>query len=185
MNTIFKRILVGVAASVAVSTAAFAADIAPVVIPAPAPVVVVPAAPAFDWAGIYAGTAVDYLVCDGFCWLKLDGHAGANMVFGRLLVGVEVGAGYWRNATANAGWLIEASARTGVVLGRFLPYAKAGYTLYGDPTGLEGWLNIGAGAELALGRSLSVYAGFTAERPVSDPGFFPGVEVGVNFHFGH
>lgn len=183
MNTTFKRILAGLAASVAVSTAAFAADVSPVVIPAPAPIVVVPAAvPAFDFAGAYVGTKAALMLCDGVCWLNVQGQAGYNIVAGRFLAGIELAAGaYLLDGTGAA---LSATARAGVVLGRVLAYGKAGITMYG-PAPFSSYLVLGGGVELGIGQSLSVFAGFTAERSFGGGTFYPGIEAGVNFHFGH
>jgi hypothetical protein len=166
-------------------SAALAADIAPVVVPpAPAPVIVSPPAPVFDWAGVYFGARGTYFTCDGPCWINVDGHAGFNFVAGdRFLVGVEIGAGYWSNF-GDDGWLAAFSARTGVILGRFLAYGRAGFTVYGPAT-VQDWILLGGGVEVGLGRSLSVFAGFTAERDTAGGGFYPGVEAGVNFHLGN
>jgi len=182
--TVIKRILVAAAAALLAAPAALAADIAPVVVPAP-PVVVVPApVPVFDWSGVYAGTRGAYFVCDGPCWINADGHAGYNFTAGRFLAGVELSAGYWNNFGAS-GWLAGFTARTGVVFGRVLAYAKAGFTVYG-PLPVDDWFALGGGIEVGLGHAVSVFTGFTAERSIDPDGiFFMGVEAGVNVHFGN
>lgn len=177
-----QRLALGTALATAAGTA-FAADIAPVVPPAPPVVAVPPPAVVFDWAGAYVGAAMDYFVCQGPCWINLDLHAGTNLVFGRVLAGFEVGAGYWNNFS-DAGWLVDFTARAGVVLGRVLPYAKAGFTVYG-PLPVVNYVVLGGGVELGIGRSLSVFAEFTTERDIGGGPWTPGVGVGVNWHLGN
>lgn len=177
----FKRILAGVAATFAVATAASAADIAPIVVPPPPPVVVAAPVPVFDWSGPYVGTRAALMLCNGTCWLNLDVHAGYNLVAGRFLAGVELGIG--RYLLDGEGLEFNAMARAGVVLGRVLVYGKAGIVGYGAAP-FDYYLAFGGGAELAIGDRLSVFAGVTAERITTGGPFYPGIEAGLNFHFG-
>lgn len=180
MNRI-KSILLGASASVLLSSAALAADFEPVV--PPPPVVVVPAAvPAFDWAGPYVGTRAELMLCSGICWLNLDAHAGFNFVAGRFLAGVELGAGGY--LLDGEGYMLRATARAGLVLGRALAYGKAGVIVY-NPGSPSYYATVGGGIELGIGQSLSVFAGVTVQRRIGGGDIAPGFEVGVNFHFGN
>lgn len=181
MNLTFKRILASLAVTVAASTAALAADVAPIVPPAPPPVVVAAPVPVFDWSGPYVGTRAETLFCSGLCWVNLDVHAGYNIVVGRFLVGLEAGAGSY--VLSGQGYSLGASARAGLVLGRALAYGKAGILAYGPGTPSY-YLTFGGGIEVGVGRSLSVFVGVTAQRSFGG-GLYPGIEAGLNFHFGN
>lgn len=168
----FKSILLGSAAAVAISTSVFAAD---AIYEAPAePPVAVEAAPQFSWAGGYAGILTGYGWGDGslenlgdqdFDGARFGGFAGYNWDLGnQLVVGVEGDLNYdWNEesvggADVNSGLNWSARARIGYSMDRALLFAAGGYTGtnvsvdgagFDDDDTLHGW-TIGAGVDYAL-----------------------------------
>lgn len=169
----FKTILLGSAAAVAISTSVFAAD---AIYEAPAePPVAIEAAPQFSWAGGYAGILTGYGWGDGtvdavagsdsFDGARLGGFVGYNWDLGnQLVVGLEGDLNYdWNEETIagtdiNSGLNWSARARVGYAMDRALLFAAGGYTgtnISADGAGIDdddtlhGW-TIGAGVDYAL-----------------------------------
>jgi outer membrane immunogenic protein len=167
----FKTILLGSAAAVAISTSVFAAD---AIYEAPAePPVAVESAPQFSWAGGYAGILTGYGwgngdfagVDESFDGARFGGFAGYNWDLGnQLVVGLEGDLNYdWNEENVlgtdvDTGLNWSARARVGYAMDRALLFAAGGYTgtnISGDGAGvndddtLHGW-TIGAGVDYAL-----------------------------------
>jgi outer membrane immunogenic protein len=164
----FRTILLGSAAAVAISTSVFAAD---AIYEAPAePPVAVESAPQFSWAGGYAGILTGYGWGDGsidtvgdedFDGARFGGFVGYNWDLGsQLVVGLEGDLNYdWNEESIggddfNTGMNWSARARVGYAMDRALLFAAGGYTGTniegaGDDDTLHGW-TIGAGVDYAL-----------------------------------
>lgn len=168
----FKTILLGSAAAVAISTSVFAAD---AIYEAPAePPVAVESAPQFSWAGGYAGILTGYGWGDGsienfgdenFDGARFGGFVGYNWDLGnQLVVGLEGDLNYdWNEETiggadVDTGLNWSARARVGYAMDRALLFAAGGYTGtnvsadgggVNDDDTLHGW-TIGAGVDYAL-----------------------------------
>lgn len=164
-----KSILLGTAAALAVSTSVFAAD---AIYEAPAePPVSVESAPAFTWAGGYAGVHTGYGWGDGelvgtgsesFDGARFGGFAGYNwQMSSGFLVGLEGDLNYdWNEenlagADVKTGFSGSARARVGYAMDRALLFAAGGYTGtqieadgVGDDT-MHGW-TVGGGVDYAL-----------------------------------
>ncbi|MDH4442369.1 MAG: outer membrane beta-barrel protein, partial [Rhizobium sp.] len=166
----FKSILLGSAAALAISTSAFAAD---AIYEAPAePPVAIESAPQFSWAGGYAGILTGYGWGDGtldgvgsedFDGARFGGFAGYNWDLGsQLVVGVEGDLNYdWNEenvagiADVDSGFNWSARARIGYAMDRALLFAAGGYTGtnvsvdgpgFNDDDTLHGW-TIGGGVD--------------------------------------
>jgi outer membrane immunogenic protein len=169
----FKTILLGSAAAVAISTSVFAAD---AIYEAPAePPVAIESVPQFSWAGGYAGILTGYGWGDGtvdavagsedFDGARLGGFVGYNWDMGsQLVVGVEGDLNYdWNEETIagtdiNSGLNWSARARVGYAMDRALLFAAGGYTGtnvsidgggFDDDDTLHGW-TIGGGVDYAV-----------------------------------
>ncbi|KQW29385.1 hypothetical protein ASE36_13170 [Rhizobium sp. Root274] len=168
----FKTILLGSAAAMAISTSAFAAD---AIYEAPAePPMAVESAPQFSWAGGYAGILTGYGWGDGsvdgfgsesFDGARLGGFVGYNWDMGnQLVVGLEGDLNYdWNEesiggADVDTGLNWSARARVGYAMDRALLFAAGGYTgtnvsadspLGDDDDTLHGW-TIGGGVDYAV-----------------------------------
>jgi outer membrane immunogenic protein len=153
-----KRILIASAALVALTAGAVAADL-PQRTQAPAPFV--PVAPAFTWAGFYAGVNAVYawgdFTCNGGA-LSEDadgfvggGQLGYNAQFGQFVVGLETDLqwmGFDADRTVVGGLPVgsEASldyfgtvrARAGVALDRTLIFATGGFAYGGSDVTIAG-----------------------------------------------
>jgi outer membrane immunogenic protein len=164
----FKTILLGSVAAVAISTSVFAAD---AIYEAPAePPVAVESVPQFSWTGGYAGILAGYGWGDGtvdtvgsedFDGARMGGFVGYNWQMGnQLVVGVEGDLNYDWNEESIAGddyktglnW--SARGRVGYAMDRALLFAAGGYTGTniegpGDDDTLHGW-TIGGGVDYAL-----------------------------------
>ncbi len=143
-----------VASALAMSaTMASAADFSPVMTsPAVAPAPTTIYAPTFDWAGPYVGAYGGYTF--GLLGPSAGAQAGYNFVNGNFLTGVEVQAGVAIGGPAFEGWT---NGRVGAVLGsNFLLYGEAGIGMIG--LGDQFLWAAGGGAEVALGRSVSLFA---------------------------
>lgn len=176
-------VLAGVMMAMA-ATAASAADIVPVVVPAPV-VVVVPPAPGFDWSGAYAGPIVGlYHPFEDRDALVLGGAAGFNIVRGPLIVGVEGQAAWFHYLGGGGDYFFGiARGRAGVRLGandRVLLYGAAGGGFYTPST--APYLTVAAGLEIGIGERLSLRSELTGFY------YFPDFEAqwttGIFWHFG-
>ncbi|MCW5695448.1 MAG: hypothetical protein KIS96_01805 [Bauldia sp.] len=159
---------------------AFAADI---YVPPPAPPVA-PPAPLFSWAGSYAGAYGG--VYFPFAW-QAGVTLGHNFVRGSLIYGLEIQAGLVRNPMGSA-FTVDLNARAGVAVGttdRVLLYTEAGIGAIVSSGGP--YVSFGAGAEIAVTDSLSLFAEAKALAGLPGP---PGLidafqfQAGVNWHFG-
>lgn len=172
-----KALVAGVASLVMTGTAAMAADIAPVVIPAPAPIVL-PVAQTHDWGGFYVGGGS--LLGGG---VLVQGVAGFNLTPGNLVVGIEGGVAM---SVPGGTFAILGATKVGVTLGasdRILAYGKG--TLYYAPAVSIALVTLDGGVEVALGRRLSVFGEVGVAANIGMGGCC-GVTFGggVNFHFG-
>jgi len=166
-----KALIAGIAGTVMMATAASAADIQ-VIVPAAPPVVVVPVAPSFDWAGLYVGAYVAGPL-EGY---EVGGQAGFNFVRGNLLFGAaaQVGAIGFQAIT------IGGTARAGLLLGqtdRILVYAAAGAKFI--PAATATLFTAVGGVEIGIGERLSVF-GEAGVAVLGGP--FPTFRAGINFH---
>ncbi|MCW5716210.1 MAG: hypothetical protein KIS68_00110 [Bauldia sp.] len=167
----FKALVAGIAGTVMMATAASAADIQ-VIVPAAPPVVVVPVAPSFDWAGLYVGA----YATGPFEGIEVGGQAGFNFVRGNLLFGAaaQVGAISFQAIT------VGGTARAGLLLGqtdRILVYAAAGAKFI--PAGPVTLFTAVGGVEIGIGERLSVF-GEAGASFLGGP--FPTFRAGINFH---
>jgi opacity protein-like surface antigen len=162
------------------NASALAADIVPIV-PAPPPVVVVPAAPGFDWSGLYLGAYAGYNI--GIPEFAVGATAGFNIVRNRLLFGAEVRVGVFFPGEGPTGFdlHLEGLGRTGFLIGdRLLAYGTAGVgTVF--CCGFTYWF-AGGGVELGMGERLSIFGEVRAYDDIGD--FSPQLmlRTGVNFH---
>jgi len=130
----------------------------------------------FDWSGFYVGVYGGYNLLNTYA--QAGGQAGFNILRGALLAGVELQLG----AASGGGGIFEAylNGRAGAVLGdRLLLYAEGGV---GTFSGSLAW-TAGAGGEIAIGGSISVFA----EAEAFFTSGFEGsvLQAGINFHPGN
>ena len=161
-----------------------AADIVgPVVVTPPPPPPPAPMAPAFDWSGPYVG-AFGGFVFSTTNWYQVGAVIGFNRVRGQFLLGLEaeLGAAFGGTlAFEGAG-----NARLGWVLGqasRAVIYAEAGAGGI-FPGGGFMW-NAGAGVEIAVTSSMSMFV--EGNALFAAPAVFTGtaVQAGLNWHLGN
>ncbi|SDG68927.1 outer membrane protein [Pelagibacterium luteolum] len=180
-----KSTLLAAAATVAVASAAYAAD--PIM---PAPVVpVAPIASTFDWNGFYAGASAGALnhVDDEDTFWTLGAQAGVNAQFDFFLVGAEVSLdGVFADDETYA--YGAALVRGGVVLDRVLAYGAIGYgsDFDSDSTGSVGdHVLAGGGLEFAATDSVSIRGqylyGWSQDDAVDTD--IHKFTIGANFHF--
>ncbi len=170
------KLLLGIAGSVLISSAAAAADLTPVM---PTPVAPTPPpAPTFAWAGPYAGVFGGY----DFTFALGEGGVqyGYNFGFGNFLAGLEIETGH---SFVPAG-IINASlnAHAGVVLAnRVFIYGEGGI---GEKLFVPLW-NIGGGVEVAVTNTMSAFAEAKANFIVGGGGFLGWqLTAGMNYHPG-
>lgn len=151
---LFNKILAGAVGSLMLaSTGALAADIAPIVPPAPAPMIIPPPAPGFDWSGLYVGAMGGYTT--GAQVWTAAGQVGYNFVNGNMLYGVEGRFGA-TNLGNGALFVASGNARVGFIAGdRTLIYAAAGIGYI--PSVSAGFYTVGGGAEFAVGQNVSLF----------------------------
>ncbi len=169
-----KTLLLSVAGSALIATGAMAAD---PILPAPPPVVAAPPpAPGFDWAGPYVGAQAGVFLQGGFdSWTNFV-QAGYNVVFNRVLVGVDGQLGHYFVFSPFA--TLELFGALNVRLGglatdQVVPYAEAGL-LYDFGAGL--FWTAGGGLEFAVGNAVSLFG--------EAFGLFAGGYVGTQIQFG-
>ncbi len=170
-----SKLLLGVAGSVLISSAAMAADLAPVM---PTPVAPTPPpAPSFAWTGPYAGVFAGY---DFTLSLAEAGvQYGYNFGAGNFLAGVEIETGYSFTGASLVNAALNVHA--GVVLAdRAFIYAEGGI---GSKIALPLW-NIGGGIEVAVTDTMSVFAEAKANFVIG--GGYLGWQLtgGMNYHPG-
>jgi len=173
-----SKLLLGVAGSVLVSSAAMAADLTPVM---PAPVAPTPPpAPSFAWAGPYAGVFAGYDF--GFALGEAGVQYGYNYSFGNFIAGIELETGHPfipGFAVINA----SLNAHAGVVLAdRAFLYVEAGI---GEKFFTPLW-NVGGGVEVAVTDTVSLFAEAKANFAILGGGGFFGWQLtgGTNYHPG-
>jgi hypothetical protein len=168
------KLLLGVAGSVLISSAAMAADLTPITPPPPPPP---PPAPTFAWAGSYAGVFAGYDF--GFTLGEAGVQWGYNFAFGNFLAGIEVETGhsFVPAGIINAALNVHAGA---VLADRVFIYGEGGI---GEKFFAPMW-NIGGGVEVAVTNTMSVFAEAKANF-LMGAGFF-GWQLtgGVNYHPG-
>jgi hypothetical protein len=186
VKSIAKSALGGVVATL-LASAAYAADVPPVVLPVVQPVVIAPAPAGFSFAGVYAGVAAGaFFSTPGFVYENTDlqAQAGFNLVHGRLLVGVEGRA--LAIVASGEPFVLElgADVRVGLVLGdRVLVYGRGGGAIFLPGGGFD--YTLGGGVEVGVGQRLSMFGEAVA---YGAPGVgFLGVDLraGINLHLGH
>ncbi len=185
------KISAGFVACMMSAGVAVAADAPQIVMPVmPAPVAA--AEPAFDWGGFYLGARGGAWIDIGeeLRGLELLGVGGYDIARDRALFGLSAYVGY-NFGQDGSNWRLGADVRAGLLVGesrRLLIYTLAGiydYLPLDGPDDLD-W-RFGGGAELALGRALSIYGQVTVGDSFGD-GFPPGrlhIEVGLNWHPGN
>lgn len=183
--TLLKTTLLAAAATLAVASAAQAAD--PIM---PAPVIPVAPAPAvFDWNGFYAGIRVgaeNNVDLDETSWL-VGAEIGVNTTFDMFVLGAEAAVDYVfaDDVLGQDFAYVEGTARAGVALTpEILAYGTVGYGSDFDDEGSGDHVLAGLGAEFAVAESVSVDAryvyGWAQEAADSDIHKFT---IGANFHF--
>lgn len=136
-----KRILIASTAILSLTSAAGMATAGnmsePVIVPAPAPVIV-PTAPSADWSGFYAGGSLGFAdvgddggtFADDFDGLTYGVHAGYDHDFGSFVLGGEVELSGFDVTDSNTATSVDSVARlklrAGYDAGDFLPYVTAG-----------------------------------------------------------
>jgi opacity protein-like surface antigen len=146
--------LAGTAAAAMAAGAALAQEPPRVTAPPPpatAPILPPPAIAVFDFGGVYFGAYGGRIAGSAM----MGALAGFNFVNGNFLAGVEgrLGVALAEPAALN----VEVNARSGFILGRrFLPYVVAGAGR--DFGAAVNYYTFGAGLEVGLGASLSVFA---------------------------
>ncbi|MCW5713740.1 MAG: hypothetical protein KIT43_04400 [Bauldia sp.] len=144
-----KVLLAGLLGSMLVSSAAFATDRPQLITPPPLPVVVVPPAPSFNWAGAYVSAAYQRGAI-------VQGAVGFNVVRSRVVLGAELLGGY---SIGGGGLSVGLGLRAGVLVGdrdRLLLYASG--RLYWVPGTSFFPMTFDVGAEFRLTDRLSVFA---------------------------
>lgn len=182
-----KKILAGMAGTALMfsASAALAADIQPI-IPAQPPVIVVPPATGFDWAGPYVGAFVTLeILTDPFDInaVAAGGQVGFNIVRGSFLFGPQLRLGVFIPETD---FLVTIGPRVGVLLGaedRILVYAAASFGWIPNAPDPGTFYTFGGGVEVGIGERFSVFAE-TRALGVMDVGCCGIITtMGANFHF--
>jgi opacity protein-like surface antigen len=172
------KLILGAAAAVSISTAAFAAD--PILAPgAPPPPM---AAPGFDWSGPYVGAIAGLFNTGGASFQYGGVQFGYNAVFrGNMLAGLEVETVHWMTPAFPivAAYL---NGRLGFIAGdRVLLYGEAGIGTY--LLGGLGVFTAGGGVEIAVTNMLSVFGEVNRQFAVGGGALpFTTFEVGINHH---
>lgn len=181
--TILRTTLLAAAASLAVASAAQAAD--PIM---PAPVVPVAPAPAvFDWNGFYAGIRVgaeNQIEFDETNWL-VGAELGANAAFDMFVLGGELAVDYVFDDPEFI--YLEGTVRAGVALmPEALLYGTVGYGSDLDDDGSGDHVLAGLGVEFAVAESVSVdtrYVYGWEQSGAADASDIHKFTIGANFHF--
>jgi opacity protein-like surface antigen len=170
------RIILGAAVSAMVATSALAADLPPMVAPAP-PAPPPPMAMHFDWAGKYVGVFAIVPIFPFYPAAILGGSFGWNMVRGNIVAGVEVEAFATVFPTILFG--AQAQGRVGFAMGdRALLYGTAGVGWSGVP-----FWSYGGGLEFAMRETRSLFVEVAQWRPfVAGPPPALVLTLGMNFH---
>lgn len=183
--TFVKSTLLAAAATLAIGSAAQAADA--IGIPAP----VVPVAPiasaAYDWSGFYAGVRVGAQNEVDFDtdWL-VGAELGVNAQWDMFVLGAELAVdAIFEDAEAYA--YGEITARAGVALDQFLVYGTVGYgTDFGADFGSGEHILAGGGVEIAFTDSVSLDARYVYGWDQVDDATSSDIHkftIGANFHF--
>lgn len=137
-----KRTLLATCATLSLGLAASSAMAgnlaAPIITPAPAPVMVAPVYAGNDWSGFYMGGSLGYASVDdnlGAFSDSFDGatyglHAGYDYDFGSFVMGAEIEISGFDLSDTNTNTTIDSvsrfKVRAGYDAGNFLPYLTAG-----------------------------------------------------------
>jgi outer membrane immunogenic protein len=121
----------------------FAADLPPPAAPPRAPATYIPAAPIYNWGGVYLGVNGGFAFANTYwndpaVWTgngpfsmdgwQLGGTLGANYQWGHFVVGIE-GDGDWtkqKGTLSESNWLSTGRARAGYAFDRILFYGTGG-----------------------------------------------------------
>ena len=159
------RLLIGTIASALIAGSALAAE------PLPGPSTPSPqnTTPAFDWSGLYFGV---YTSTNGPVVGTLVGY---NVLRGRLLFGLEGGAG-----TASGFGMLGLRARVGAVIPRVLGCYATGVLWV--PALSAAALELGGGLEFAMASDISLYAEVLAVHPFGIPFWGLNLQAGVKWY---
>ena len=145
--------------------------VAPVVEPAPAPIVTPVVTNVSDWSGFYAGLQygqgdadVSFAgdsVSDDFDAYGL--HAGYNRDFGQFVLGGELDYNRIDLDDAGEGDLVRLRGRAGYDLGRFLPYVSLGAAHIDADDLSETAFTYGIGADFKVTERVTVGAEYTRQ----------------------
>lgn len=148
-----------------------------------------PAPAAFDWAGPYVGVIAGawFALPDGptFTNWEFAAQAGYNIPLGPVVLGIEGEVGVWEIGGGFSPVYANLHARLGVPIGnRTLGYIEGGVGGFFISWPL--WLNLSAGAEFALGDSVTAFGELRTSFDIGD-GWIPFIAVlgGLNYHLGN
>ncbi|WP_042251260.1 outer membrane protein [Paracoccus sp. PAMC 22219] len=145
--------------------------VAPVVEPAPAPIVTPVVTNVSDWSGFYAGLQYG----QGDADVSFDGdsvsddfdayglHAGYNRDFGQFVLGGELDYNRIDLDDAGEGDLVRLRGRAGYDLGRFLPYVSLGAAHIDADDLSETAFTYGIGADFKVTERVTVGAEYTRQ----------------------
>ena len=145
--------------------------VAPVVEPAPAPIVTPVVTNVSDWSGFYAGLQYG----QGDADFSFDGdsvsndfdayglHAGYNRDFGQFVLGGELDYNRIDLDDAGEGDLVRLRGRAGYDLGRFLPYVSLGAAHIDADDLSETAFTYGIGADFKVTERVTVGAEYTRQ----------------------
>lgn len=145
--------------------------VAPVVEPAPAPIVTPVVTNVSDWSGFYAGLQYG----QGDADVSFDGdsvsndfdayglHAGYNRDFGQFVLGGELDYNRIDLDDAGEGDLVRLRGRAGYDLGRFLPYVTLGAAHVETDDLSETAFTYGIGADFKVTERVTVGAEYTRQ----------------------
>lgn len=145
--------------------------VAPVVEPAPAPIVTPVVTNVSDWSGFYAGLQYG----QGDADVSFDGdsvsddfdayglHAGYNRDFGQFVLGGELDYNRIDLDDAGEGDLVRLRGRAGYDLGRFLPYVSLGAAHVETDDLSDTAFTYGIGADFKVTERVTVGAEYTRQ----------------------
>ena len=166
-----KLALLATAATVAISSAAHAADL---IITEPA--AVIDNSVGFDWEGPYAGLFISGQTTPAV--FGIGANLGVNVLIDdSLLAGVEGEIAWLSNST----WQGDVSARLGFVADAALIYAHLGV---GANSATSAYVPVGVGAEFAVADNLSIKAEYAYQWDLDNGAQSAHVgKLGFNWHF--
>lgn len=172
------RLFLGVVGSTLIATSAIAADLphAPTVVAPPPPASM--AAPSFDWSGLYFGAHAARAAAP----FEIGAQVGYNFIPGRIVLGIELGAGF---VPAGPAFSMYLKGRAGYMLGqRALLYGYAAIDRFFVIVTPIIW-EVGGGAEFAVGSRISLFAEAGAIGAFGGGCCGIAIRGGVNFHPGN